>query len=652
MRRRSIMNVLRFALGAAFVAASPAAGVAFVECGPGSPVSPDGGTDASLLDSAADTGSEAGDAGAASDAAPTSLCPHPRFIAFDPSWTSSPCPTVLPGDGGVWTGSILFSLEESDGGTLSPEADSGEWDALPGALKKYCAYTWQSDASAPEDPSNLKGTAHPDCEIVSPVDSFANLGCDQLPGVDVGGTCTAMWKTAVAGVEVNTTGAPGAIPIRVDVVDTTRTGDTLDPGAPSPHGNAIGAIVNRIACGNTPSPSCAVSMHWQLGLPHLQGESGRGDFAKGGKLGTPAEVAVATWASMQGGVPAKQSIINLSVGWAHQDCLSGGPAGAGSGPCASERAALDAMKYAECAGALVFAAAGNASSLGSTETGPLYPAGWEGPDSFPGDCTNYDGSTTLDQAQLYAVGGVDYADHVLANARPGARPRLAAYGNGVTVPYAGPSAFSPIMTGTSIAASVASGVAAALWSKDTSVTAANILQRLYDKGSVLDAGADFPPGHAAVHRISYCATINGPPCAHPSPLSIALVPVTGSALAAPCAATACPSFAPLANPVDQPWGYPQPGGHECGGCMMSVTSDGTELNASFDTPPTSPAVVVMTDADGGTSTYVVSLDAGDATSFQVSFDAAAPVSATISVSDGDGGSTLDPIFVVPADGGP
>jgi hypothetical protein len=649
------MNTFRLAAAAAFVVASLAGGAALLECGPQNNVPvPGGGHDASLLDSAGDGLAEAaGDAGV-SDAASGTTCPHARYILWDPD-AAGPC-GPKSGNGGVWVPSILFSQEEANGGSLLPEAGTAALAALPSALRPYCAYTWSSATSAPEDPVALasglggKGLVGPDCEIVSPVDSFSEKGCDQLPGVDAQATCAALWSTALLAAEVIPLGAPSQSSVRIVAVDTTRSGQTPDPNASSPHGNAVAAIATGIACGD--AAPCAIQSYFQLGLPHVENEhGGRGNFTNGGKLGTPAEVAVATWAAMQpfAGPTAKQTILNLSVGWTHQSCSGTGGA-PGTAPCANESAALDAVKYAECEGALVFAAAGNASSLGETDAGPLYPAAWEG--AQIGDCSVYSGQAVAGPSALHAVAGVDFANAVLANARPGGRPKLAAYGNGVAVPYGQGAGYSPILTGSSIATAVASGVAAGWWSLQptSSKTGETVGQALYEAGAPLNATADFPPSQQPVHRVSLCRLLGGTACGNVLLPAIAPVAAQGSVSTTRCTGAACPAFDPLADPIDRPWAYPQPGGQECGACMLLVQPDQIVLNAALNAPPTSPALIVLTDADGGSTSYVLQLDGGAANTFQVSFDAGAPARATLSVGLDGGGSTLDPIFIIPPPG--
>src|SRR5579859_530065 len=128
------MNTYRATLGVVFLVSALASAVTLLECGDRNPGTPDGGSDASSpsLDAALEAGDGAGDAGAPGDAGTDGGgCPHARYIAYDPTWASSRCPSTFTSDAGTWTGSILFSLEEADGGSLAPDDAGGAWDALP-----------------------------------------------------------------------------------------------------------------------------------------------------------------------------------------------------------------------------------------------------------------------------------------------------------------------------------------------------------------------------------------------------------------------------------------------------------------------------------------------------------------------------------------
>jgi hypothetical protein len=595
-------------------------------------------------------------------------------------------------------GSILFSQQEANGGTAAPvtSTDGGttfsvEWQALPPALQGYCAYTWESPMGAPEDPSAFQTsqaatiktpiTFGPDCELVSPVESFSAMQCDQLPGSNpVGQICQPLWQALLTRTEANpqppASPAPDPKNVQVEIIDTTRTGDSADPNPtiPSPHGNTLGAVVAGVACS---APPCPGLLHWQLALPHKSAVDGRGDFDAGGQFGTPAEVAVAAWASVgppNGGNTAVASrIVNLSVGWSHEDMAGSATCQAGDAGvafCPAETAARDALEFAACHGALVLAAAGNKSGPDSSDAGgPLYPAAWEGPPRANTTCSDY-GTTQTIPTIVYAVGGVDVNDGVLANARPGGRPSLAAYANGVTAPYKamGLPGYTPIMTGSSIATGVVSGVAAVVWGSSLSGAGPGFVHdAVYDAGVDLGVHADFPSGSGNVRRISLCRALGGAAStcvAEQMPLlAVTPFPVVDAGLpAVPCSGSTCPTFNPTANSIDTPWVYPQPGGSECGGCILYrrlvipfVAGDDDGLGplvfeGIFLTPFSQPATVTTTGLDGSTASYaILPPDSGAFQFFSTVLDdeAGTPASAIFSVLlDGDGGSTFDPVLVI------
>jgi hypothetical protein len=207
------------------------------------------------------------------------------------------------------------------------------------------------------------------------------------------------------------------------------------------------------------------------------------------------------------------------------------------------------------------------------------------------------------------------------------------------------------MTGSSIATAIASGVAAAVWHANTAALAADIRNTMYTSGIELEGGADFPDA-AAVHRISLCRALGGDAaaCAEGQlpPISPVSSMTTLSAPSCSSSSAACPVFDPLANSIDMPWTYPQPGGSQCGACFLGMRSGTLVFSASLASPITQTAVVKTTGSDGGQTLYAINPDDSGVQNFSVVLaDAAMPASATLSVPlPGDGG-TLDPIFILP-----
>ena len=339
-------------------------------------------------------GTGEGDAGKLPDDPAPKWCGAPaRYVASHADWSRSPCPATIAGAGGAWTASVLFSDEQAASGGATPPgtaaAPADAWTKLPPALRKYCVYTWGSTktdgAAAPPDIASLTARANaaptavsPDCRVVSPIDSFSAHGCDAISDLDHGvcTTLTRQAKRAVDALDVLPAPPNGAAArrVRVAIVDTSPTGLAAPARARSPHGNAVGAVTTALACPGGVE-ACATKVVYQLAMPEIQGGL---DYAKGGEFGSLGQIAVALWKAAAPSADYDALVLNVSLGWVHRDQS----AGADLSP--AEAAVKDALRFASCRGALIFAAAGNRSSAAAGEGGPLYPAAWEG-EAQPGE---------------------------------------------------------------------------------------------------------------------------------------------------------------------------------------------------------------------------------------------------------------------------
>ncbi len=616
--------------------------------------------DGSAVSDASDAGNARGDE-----------CAYQRYIAYNAEWMGQlimPC-TNHPGDGGTWTGSILFSRAEANGSTSQ---DAADWHALPPSLQSYCAYTWSSDA-APPDVSEIslvaKAAVAPDYAVVSPIESFKATGCDEIANQGAVSACSALWSTAQVATELPDAGADAKAQVtEIVVIDTTPTGEAPDLNTASPHGTAVGAVAQRVACAGG---SCA-NVRYQLAMPR---QGCVRNYDAGGDFGSLGEIAVAVWAAHD--APSNARVLNLSLGWTPLQDAGGGLAidDAGATLSSAESAVLDALRYANCQGDIILAAAGNKANAGSPEEGPLYPAAWEALPA-PANCASYrdagaPASPDASYAPLvYAVGGVDFEDRPLANARPEGRPRLAAYGSAVTVPLDPQSSrYSPIMTGSSMATATASGVAAATWSLMSGFSPADTMAIVYATGASLDAAAEFPtfPTPQPIHRLSLCRALEKAcmfgACAS-APLcdlnaSAPQIPTDWSGLtlvaASVCTdAAACPLDSSVQNSIDEPWGFPQPNGEGCTTCVLFNQAGRLVFDAVLAAPLTGPALLELTDGNGNTIVFRLAVDAdagvSDDGGAPIAFSAdlgpesLAPVAATLSLVSA---ATYDPVLIVP-----
>src|SRR6185295_8822360 len=153
----------------------------------------------------------------------------------------------------------------------------------------------------------------------------------------------------------------------------------------------------------------------------------------------------------------RRIVMNLSVGW---PAAFGGSEAVIDDMPAPVQAALAVLEFASCRGAIVVAAAGNRSWGPDGDTGPLYPAGWEvrpapglqacidrGAQPRPADFPP--ATSTVYRPLLYAVGGVQANNRVLANSRPASEPRLTAFADHAVVDDT-TGAPTAVLSGTSV----------------------------------------------------------------------------------------------------------------------------------------------------------------------------------------------------------
>ncbi len=323
--------------------------------------------------------------------------------------------------------------------------------------------------------------------------------------------------------------------VRVAVVDTAA--DSAVPGAPglaehSPHGRDMGALIQDLAC-----PTCGpmqhpveLSNHAGLDLvgPHQEPDPQGGRFGYQGTVAARIYEAVAVWlADYPDAGDRPRLIINLSIGW--EEMYNGVDAEA-----LRVTAVRQAVTFAGCQGALVIAAAGNASGGSPERRGPLYPGAFEAVEADP-NCGAGDYRPIV-----HAVGGVDGLDAPLLKSREASAPRLIGYGFYAAVPQGAQGASGPY-TGTSVSTAVASAAAAAAWRYLPDWDAAQIMQLVYESGEPLGRVAEHClPGDCQDQvRVSVCNATraalavvcqdpNTPGCNQPVP-NCDPVPATGGA---------------------------------------------------------------------------------------------------------------------------
>lgn len=438
------------------------------------------------------------------------VCPLTRVVGVRSGET---CPVPTSGSGGSWTGGLLF--EPSPGQVLPPE------------LARFCVYDWTSPGGTPPDPAALPKDGHPswsdwlapDCQVVAAQSSpMMELLWPELE---------AAYLQQVEALAALPTGAQPAAATRVEVIDsavTERASGRPSHGALA-HGRAVGRIIERLACPGGAGPDCHAFITSTLALRLTRDSTGVvADPANGGFFGSQADlarsiqIAVDRWKVE---APASRFVINLSVGWepTYGGQFSGTAFASLPGPV---RAVHAALAFARCEGALVIAAAGNASGGPAPDVGPLYPAAWETKPAPSGaQCGAFGASGAVPAggsyaALLYSAGGVDGRDAPLANTRVQGRPRLAAPGAHVLVED-GPEP-TMVYTGSSMAAAVVSAAAAAVWSYQPGLGATEVMDLIHASGRVLGTPAHYCLGSScgSVRRVSVCEAVAAA-CASTSP---------------------------------------------------------------------------------------------------------------------------------------
>ncbi|MBI4511952.1 MAG: S8/S53 family peptidase [Deltaproteobacteria bacterium] len=549
--------------------------------------------------------------------------------------------------------------------------------SVPG-LAGYCLYEWiPTDASAPPYTKGLPplGSIEPsdwlarDCQVISPLGELS----DQA----------TVWKELRSSflrmanrisVLPARTGAP-PVQVRVAVVDSAV--EVYASGKAGygrmAHGRAVGRAIRELSCpsdgsGTTP---CIGMVSNHLALPRVA--PGKADYLKGGYFGHQSDLALAivravdSWTRFnrynRDGSLQPRLVINLSVGWdavpeyggafKEDPRLLPGPA----------RSVHSAITHAACHGAIVVAAAGNRSGGKAPTVGPMFPAAWETKRApTEEECRKFEGGLTQGpypvfsgapsyQPLVYAVGGVDARDLPLAITRWRGRPRLAAHAYHVT--SSDGTGHTDILTGTSMAAALVSGVAATVWGYRPSLTAPQVMELVYKSGLSLSPDpsgakvfADFSFQSWidwAVRRVSLCRAV-GTACASgqercPSSLPacytvpryagnnpewsdatwatvMANVGTPGVDYGADAPAIFATTAAPdtsRENKYAMPWVNPQPGWTQCDVCGLSTDVYAGTLYVSTSSSATYWNTATLTVTSGGTqATYDLSssIDAG------------------------------------------
>jgi hypothetical protein len=496
--------------------------------------------------------------------------------------TGGECPSPKSGNDGSWRWGKLFEPIP---------------DGAPKQLGLYCYYEHKDDLpfvtahldELPLGPNGEPGTAWLECdsEVVAPMVDTAEVALAMADNLGES-------LRVALDVPLSLIANPQAPAVKIAIVDTWPTSKVTPT---SSHGFGMGSLASNLTCGLFgPGGQCPIEIAPYLALNVV--EPGQRDNQSGGYYGMRGRVARSLFDALTTLGPA-HLVLNLSFGW--DGIYNTTPSG---NPSMATDAVRDVLEYAACEGALVVAAAGNASGGEIPEVGPLYPAAWEGVAPY---CS--DGSF------VFAAGSVDAEDQRLPTARKDALPPHVV--PSFAVPAVGKTSDSPQLqvlgpyTGTSVAAAITSAIAALRWHYDPNLSAEALIAAVRAAGTPLPSiVSDFGDASVGtpVRRLSLCKAVENlavgvmcnplaagagqNPAWDPLELDAVLMGVTtfydGTVLTAldtttTCSAdvyvdasvgkfegaNACP-FEQLPASALVPWVTPQPGIDPCGACALSL----------------------------------------------------------------------------------
>lgn len=390
---------------------------------------------------------------------------------------------------------------------------------------------------------------------------------------------------AGAGQPARLTGrrAPSAVPPgrqpRLVLLDTVEDSELPFPyelelfDADMSHGLALAVAAAELTCAEGSRCPVQIATNGALARRSLPD---RGGADAGLAWGTPGDLARAVhralraWRQDHADGRVGPLILNLSVAWhpffggglpgAYEIGAEGQTVAMAGGASAvfswddvqpeqwppDVKAAFEALRLARCEGALIFAAAGNASGGPRGTSGPMLPAAWE---AFPIDrLTCPQGQPMPEPALplLHAVGAVNLDGGDLAVSRPDSRPKLLAYGAQYAVSEHHPLTHtaSEVLSGTSVATLVVSSAAAMVAARHPRPTAGNVLAVLVSQAEV---GGPVAPWAEAVTSSLLPGVIHGPNAG--ARILRVCGPLSGRGYACPAPAPALQGFGEYDDPA-------------------------------------------------------------------------------------------------------
>lgn len=447
-------------------------------------------------------------------------------------------------------------------------------DDVPPSLNRYCLIT-PKDTDPSRGPKVLPPVPYTFAELVDDSPVVYPQGTTLADFASELALEHRQWIHDAAGGLESLPSTPMPTPIELDIIDNAP--NSMYPGLPAipsgnvgMHGSVLAHMARDIGCPEGSTGVCPTRVVTKLAMqdshsqPKLRGT--RGELARA------IYNAVNQWkrSIIEGRVIGWRLVLNISLGWEDEHlwyddvCIisysdSGMPYGEECrktlGPehlNRASRAVYDALVYARCHGVLLIAAKGNWPLSYSHRRNYLMSPGqfmqWNAPRDGDKICENYGAddfkptyqaaaanagleltlhpATVLESEPLvYPVGAVDFGGRCLEPHRPLSMPDLVGPGL-LGASYEGdytrvkalhslpPNNVPSSLTGSSVGALTASAVAATVWAYSPQVSAADVMNIIYNNGETLydslwdDLDNDIFKARPTRH-ISLCKTLRG-----------------------------------------------------------------------------------------------------------------------------------------------
>jgi len=480
-----------------------------------------------------------------------------RWIGMTPP-ESRVCP--VPSPKSSWTGGPLFSMQGVEKKLEAAAHQAG--------LDQFCVYDYHGTASDPELPHAISA------RLVNA--THDEVGMASMAGPDP--LAMMIWEPFYQrfSYQVQALGSlpVAGSPVRLALLDTQPDGEGVpSTQGRSDHGYALLHMAGGMAC--KLGVPCPVEIASRLALPLETFDAVHGketaNKEQGGFRGTFAELSQALWNEIKLQLRPERLVLNLSLGWDGEKL--GGWEQDPAAMTPDVQAVYRALDVAAGQDVLVIAAAGNELSGFQATEKPLLPAGWASR-VRPGN----------NVPLVYAVSGVDGRGHPLVSTRTHGEASLVAYADHAVAPdFYGRKQHTATLTGTSVAAAVASTAAALVWSEHPGWQPAAVIARLAQTGDDLGRVPDFPSHAATVHRISLCKALNqpctleAPPSLEPKLSDFQPQQTLGTFGGTGTIASLALNTPKLRNLLDQPWVGPQPGVDPCPNCAVTGPPDSAKL---------------------------------------------------------------------------